>query len=84
MSNKDKGAPPRPLRESARDSIDYFLEQLDGASCTDLHSLVISQVEEPLLRAVLEATGGNQSRAAAMLGLNRGTLRTKLKHYKLI
>jgi Fis family transcriptional regulator len=44
----------------------------------------MSQVEEPLLRAVLEATGGNQSRAAAMLGLNRGTLRTKLKHYKLI
>ena len=46
--------------------------------------MVMAQVEEPLLRAVMKATCGNQSKAAAMLGLNRGTLRTKLRHYKLL
>ena len=75
---------PKPLRESAEKSISFFLKQLDGADCTDLHSLVMAQVEEPLLRAVMKATCGNQSKAAAMLGLNRGTLRTKLRHYKLL
>jgi len=75
---------PKPLRESAEKSISFFLEQLDGADCTDLHSMVMAQVEEPLLRAVMKATCGNQSKAAAMLGLNRGTLRTKLRRYKLL
>lgn len=84
MSQTKPESPPKPLKESARDSITYFLAQLEGASCTDLHHLVMSQVEEPLLRAVMEETGGNQSRAAAMLGLSRGTLRTKLRYYKLI
>ena len=46
--------------------------------------VVIAQVEEPLLRTVLQETSGNQSKAAAMLGLNRGTLRKKLRQYHLI
>ncbi len=75
---------PRPLRESARESITYFLEQLDGADCTDLHRMVLAQVEEPLLRAVMKEACGNQSKAATMLGLNRGTLRTKLRQYDLL
>lgn len=75
---------PQPLRRSAEESIDYFLNALDGEPCRDLHSMVMAQVEEPLLRAVMQHTAGNQSRASEMLGLNRGTLRTKLRQYGLL
>ncbi len=72
------------LRESAAAAIAHFLDSLDGETCIDLHDMVMSQVEEPLLRAVLAHTQGNQSKAAAMLGLNRGTLRTKLRRHGLL
>lgn len=71
------------LKDSVAESITRFLEQLDGETCVDLYDMVLTQVEEPLLRAVLEHTDGNQSKAAAMLGLNRGTLRTKLRRHGL-
>jgi len=45
---------------------------------------VLSEVELPLLRTVLEHTEGNQSQAAEILGINRATLRKKLKHYRLL
>jgi Fis family transcriptional regulator len=51
---------------------------------SNLHELVIKEVEEPLLTAVMEHTCNNQSKASIMLGLNRGTLRTKLKQYGLL
>ena len=84
MTAEKNTVAPRPLRESAKEIITHFFEQLDGATCSDLHALVLAQVEEPLFRAVLQETGGNQSKAAAMLGLNRGTLRKKLRQYHLI
>jgi Fis family transcriptional regulator len=43
----------------------------------------LSEVEAPLLEVVMQFTGGNQTRAAAILGLNRGTLRKKLRQYGL-
>ena len=49
-----------------------------------MHRLVMSEVEAPLLEAVMRYTGNNQSKASIMLGLNRGTLRTKLKHYGML
>jgi len=60
----------------------YFLE-LDGHEPDDLYQMVMEQVERPLLATVMNHTGGNQSRAAQWLGINRGTLRKKLKHYQL-
>jgi Fis family transcriptional regulator len=47
----------------------------------ELYELVIEAVEAPLFRTVMEMTRYNQSRAARVLGVSRGTLRTKLKHY---
>ena len=75
---------PKPLKESANDSIQNFLDTLDGEPCRDLYAMVIAQVEEPLLTAVMSYTRGNQSKASEMLGLNRGTLRKKLREYKLL
>ncbi|HAR08710.1 MAG TPA: Fis family transcriptional regulator, partial [Cobetia sp.] len=45
---------------------------------------VMAEVEAPLLEAVMAHAQGNQTRAADMLGLNRGTLRKKLKQFDLI
>lgn len=86
MSTKpqnDEKATPQPLRDSAHDAIQCFLRELDGQPCTDIYDMVMSQVEEPLLRAVMAFTNGNQSRASEILGLNRGTLRKKLQRYGL-
>ncbi|CAI8329625.1 MAG: DNA-binding transcriptional regulator Fis [Alteromonadaceae bacterium] len=80
MSDNTQGA----LKVAAEDAIRQFIAILDGEDTTDFYELVLAEVEEPLLRVVMEYTGNNQSRAAAMLGLNRGTLRKKLRQYKLL
>ena len=80
MSDNTQGA----LKVAAEDAIRQFIVILDGEDTTDFYELVLAEVEEPLLRVVMEYTGNNQSRAAAMLGLNRGTLRKKLRQYKLL
>lgn len=61
---------------------EYF-RSLNGHKPGDLYQLVIGEVEKPLFKNVLEYTHGNQSEAAEILGINRGTLRKKLKTYKL-
>ncbi len=61
---------------------DYF-EQLEGHPAANLYEMLMTEVEVPLLKATLEHTNGNQSRAAEILGINRGTLRKKLKQYGL-
>jgi len=71
------------LRDSVARSLGSYLRELDGQMTTDLYQLVLSQVEPPLLEAVLDYTRGNQTRAAELLGLNRGTLRKKLRQYGL-
>jgi Fis family transcriptional regulator len=72
-----------PLRECVRDAVNRYFSTLDGHECCGLFDLVMNEVEAPLLEAVLEHTGGNQTRAARLLGMNRGTLRKKLKQYDL-
>lgn len=69
------------LRECVEQAMVEYFHHLDGHDCTGLYDLVIQQVEEPLLEAVMQYTRNNQSRAAALLGLNRSTLRKKLKLY---
>ena len=75
---------PPPLRDSASEAIGHFLQTLDGEPCSELYDMVLHQVEEPLFKAVLDYTQHNQSHAAAMLGLNRGTLRKKLRQHGLL
>jgi len=72
------------LRDSVEKALDNYFSQLDGAPVTDVYQLVLSEVEAPLLEKVMEYTNDNQTRASAMLGLNRGTLRKKLKQYGLL
>jgi len=77
--------PPAPLNGCVRQALErYFAELSDDAPPpSDLYALLLREMERPLLELVLRYTGGNQSRAAQLLGLNRGTLRKKLRHYRL-
>ncbi len=69
-----------PMEQQVEERIREFLRMLGPAlqSETRLYDLFIRQVERPLVKVVLEATGGNQIRAAAVLGLHRNTLRKKI------
>jgi len=74
---------PTPLRAHAQRALTDYFASLDGHRPAHLYDLVIREVEEPLFRAVLDHCDGNQSRAAGMLGINRGTLRKKLREFGL-
>ncbi len=80
----DEPAGQRPLREAVDLAMRRYFTHLDGGEVTGLYAMVMAEVEAPLLAAVLDHTQGNQTRAAEMLGLNRGTLRKKLKQYDLL
>jgi len=72
------------LRESVEVAMENYFSHLDGQSVKDVYQLVMSEVEAPLMEAVMKHTRGNQTKASEVLGLNRGTLRKKLKIYGLI
>src|SRR5262249_37250351 len=72
-----------PLRNHAERALSEYFTSLNGHRPAHLYDLVLREVEEPLFRVVLDYAEGNQSRAAGILGINRGTLRKKLKQFGL-
>jgi Fis family transcriptional regulator len=72
-----------PLRNHAERALSDYFTSLHGQRPAHLYDLVLREVEEPLFRVVLDYAQGNQSRAAGILGINRGTLRKKLKQFGL-
>ncbi len=72
------------LRQSVAEAVDNYFKQLDGQPAANVYDLVLSEIEAPLLEAVMLHTRDNQTRASEVLGLNRGTLRKKLKQYGLL
>lgn len=74
----------QPLHDSVRQALENYLGQLKGQSPDNLYELILAEVEAPLMQAVMEYTKNNQSRAAIVLGLSRGTLRKKLKQYGML
>jgi Fis family transcriptional regulator, factor for inversion stimulation protein len=80
-ANDGKGN--KPLRDCTEQALRGYFSTINGHDVADLYDFVLGEVEVPLLRTVLEHTGGNQTRAAEMLGINRGTLRKKLRQYRL-
>ena len=75
---------PQPaLREYVAKAVRRYLHDMNGADVDDLHVVVMREIETPLLHEVMRHCDGNQSRAADMLGINRATLRKKLKDYGL-
>ncbi|MDD9823910.1 MAG: Fis family transcriptional regulator [Gammaproteobacteria bacterium] len=72
------------LSEQVRHSLETYFDNLDGCPAHDLYRLAMSQMERPLLDVVMKRSAGNLSRASLALGINRATLRKKLKKYGLL
>lgn len=72
------------LGSMAREALENYFRSLNGHRPGDLYDMVIGEVEKPLFRTVLNYTRGNQSEAATILGINRGTLRKKLRQHGLL
>ncbi len=72
------------LRDSVHLSLTNYFRQLDGQPVTDVYQMVLSEIEAPLFESVMAYTKDNQTKASQVLGLNRGTLRKKLKQYGLL
>ncbi|HUS24120.1 MAG TPA: helix-turn-helix domain-containing protein [Candidatus Binatia bacterium] len=73
----------KPLSHYVADSLDLYFKALNGHAPKELYGMILDQVEPPLLKATLRYCGGNQSRAASILGLNRATLRKKIRQHKI-
>ncbi|MCY3988966.1 MAG: Fis family transcriptional regulator [Gammaproteobacteria bacterium] len=73
----------RTLRELTGEAVRGYCRTRDGHGPTGLYGMVVTEVESALLESVMDYAGGNQTRAARMLGIDRGTLRTKLRRHSL-
>jgi len=71
------------LSTHVKNSLERYFHDLNGEKTTNVYDMVISEVERPLLEIVMRHVKSNQCRAAELLGINRNTLRKKLKLYKL-
>ncbi len=71
-----------PLSECVQEMIGKYFSNMDKIEPSNLYQLILQEIEMPLFNAVMKHTGGNLSKAATILGVNRGTLRKKLKEYK--
>ncbi len=67
-----------------RDSLQAYLEDLDGHEAGNIFQIILCEVERPLLEVAMDRAAGSITRAAQILGMNRATLRKKLKKYDLM
>ena len=74
----------QPLHDSVRQALESYISQLKEQVPNNLYELILAEVEAPLMKTVMEYTKNNQSKAAIVLGLSRGTLRKKLKQYGML
>ena len=71
------------LSSTVRKVMKQYFKDLDGERCTGIYEMVVAAVEKPMLEVVMFQAQGNQTRAAQLLGVNRNTLRKKLKQHGL-
>jgi Fis family transcriptional regulator, factor for inversion stimulation protein len=64
-----------------RRAMDGYFRDLDGEKPCAIYDMVIGSVEKPLIEVVLHRVSGNQTQAAQLLGMNRNTLRKKIRAY---
>lgn len=72
------------LRENVAEVISHYFANLKGEQPMNIYDFFLDEIEEPLLAVVMKYTRNNQSEAARILGLSRGTLRTKLKKFGML
>ena len=71
------------LHDAVKKALQKYCDDLNGEAPSNMYQLVLEQVEHPMLEVVMNYTEGNQTKAADYLGINRGTLRKKLRQYGL-
>ena len=69
------------IARCVRRAMDGYFRDLDGEKPCAIYDMVISSVEKPLIEVVLHRVSGNQTLAAQLLGMNRNTLRKKIRVY---
>lgn len=72
-----------PLCKYVRRSLRRYFKDMNGEEPTNVYQMVISEIEKPLLEIVMQESESNQTRASKVLGINRNTLRKKLRQYQL-
>jgi len=72
------------LNHLTENALKRYFKTLNGHKPVDLYKFVIKEVERPLMKEVMKYTDSNQTQAAKILGINRTTLRKKLKDFKII
>ena len=77
MSNK------KHIEECVRESLESYFRDLRGVEPTAIYDMVLKNIEKPLIETVLIKASGNQSQAAAMLGIDRNTLRKKIQQLRI-
>ena len=84
MRSKDQNKEDRKsLRYQVGLALRRYFKELDGNKATNVFEMVIKEVEKPMLEEVMKFCNGNKSQASKILGINRVTLRTKLKQYNI-
>ena len=71
------------LSQSINESLEDYFTHLDGQPPHAIYDMVLGCVEKPMIEFILNKVGGNQSKAAEVLGINRNTLRKKMAQYHL-
>lgn len=85
ITSIDRQSPQeQSLRACVESTMDRYFRNLDGQAVNDVYEMVLAEIEAPLLEVVMKNTRQNQTKASEILGLNRGTLRKKLKQYGLL
>ncbi len=71
------------LADSVKRSLERYFKDMDGEKPTSIYDMVLKNVEKPMIEMVLAQAKGNQTLAAQMLGINRNTLRKKMKQLRI-
>lgn len=71
------------LADAVRRSLERYFRDMDGETPTGIYDMVLRNVEKPMIEIVLGKAEGNQTLAAAMLGIDRNTLRKKMQQHRI-
>ena len=74
---------PNELADCVKRSLERYFKDMDGEKPTSIYEMVLKNIEKPMIETVLDHAKGNLTHAAAMLGINRATLRTKMQQLRI-
>lgn len=76
--------PPVSVADAVRATLRTYLKDLESESPQNVYAMVLDAVEKPMLEVIMAHVDNNQSQASQYLGINRNTLRKKLRQHGLV